>query len=146
TGTFYRPLNHGLIFVAADTLERRRQYGLQVEQSFLLPSSVAPEEMTELLRVLREITGSARIELDSHNRSITLRDSLERVELAGQVIRQVEHARGEMMLEVELLEVNRDKARQLGITPPSSAQAFLISPSDVRTLQGATDLNNALTI
>src|SRR6185369_5739657 len=45
TGTFYRPLNHGLIFVAADTLERRRQYGLQVEQSFLLPSSVAPEEM-----------------------------------------------------------------------------------------------------
>ncbi|HXT77352.1 MAG TPA: FG-GAP-like repeat-containing protein [Candidatus Eisenbacteria bacterium] len=146
TGTFYRPLNHGLIFVAADTLERRRQYGLQVEQSFLLPSSVAPEEMTELLRVLREITGSARIELDSHNRSITLRDSLERVELAGQVIRQVEHARGEMMLEVELLEVNRDKARQLGITPPSSAQAFLISPNDVRALSQAADLSNALTI
>jgi Flp pilus assembly secretin CpaC len=102
--------------------------------------------MTELLRVLREITGSARIELDSHNRSITLRDSLERVELAGQVIRQVEHARGEMMLEVELLEVNRDKARQLGITPPTSAQAFLISPNDVRALSQAADLSNALTI
>jgi len=146
TGTFYRPLDHGLIFVAADTLEKHRQYGLQAERSFLLPASVAPEEMTELLRVLREITGSARIELDSHNRTITLRDSLERIEMAGQVIQQVEHSRGEMMLDVQLLEVNRDKARQLGITPPSSAQAFLISPNDTRALSQAADLSNALTI
>src|SRR4029077_2575792 len=34
TGTFYRPLDHGLIFVAADTLEKHRQYGLQAERSF----------------------------------------------------------------------------------------------------------------
>ena len=146
TGTFFRPMDHGLIFVAADTAEKRREYGLQAERSFLLPASVAPEEMTELLRVLREITGSARIELDSKNRTITLHDSLERLELAGQVIQQVEHARGEMMLEVELLEVNRNKATQLGITPPSSAQAFLISPNDVRALSQAADLSNALTI
>jgi|tagenome__1003787_1003787.scaffolds.fasta_scaffold20985465_5 type II secretory pathway component GspD/PulD (secretin) len=146
TGTFYRALDHGLIFVAADTLEKHREYGLQAERSFLLPASVSPEEMTELLRVLREITGSARIELDSHNRSITLRDSLERIDLAGQVIRQVEQARGEMMLDVQLLEVNRDKATQLGITPPSSTQAFLISPNDTRALSQAADLSNALTI
>src|SRR5215475_1383760 len=146
TGTFFRPMDHGLIFIAMDTAEKRRQYGLQVERSFLLPASVAPEEMTELLRVLREITGSTRIELDSKNRSITLRDSLDRLELAGHVIQQVEHARGEMMLEVELLEVNRNKATQLGITPPSSTQAFLISPNDVRAISQAADLSNALTI
>ena len=52
-------------------MEKRRQYGVQAEQTFPLPASVAPEEMTELLRVLREITGSTRIELDSHSRSIT---------------------------------------------------------------------------
>ena len=84
--------------------------------------------------------------MDSHNRCITLRDSLERVELAGQVIRQVEQARGEMMLDVRLLEVNRDKATQLGITPPSSAQAFLISPNDTRALYAGSKLVNALTI
>ena len=42
---------------AGFTPEKRRQYGVQAEQTFVLPSSVAPEEMTELLRVLREITG-----------------------------------------------------------------------------------------
>jgi type II secretory pathway component GspD/PulD (secretin) len=146
TGTFWRPLDATLIFVAPDTAEKRRQYGLQAEQTFLLPAAVAPEEMTELLRVLREITGATHIELDTHSRSITMRDAPERLELAGEVIRQVEKARGEIMLEIELLEVDRNKARQLGITPPASAQAFLISPNDVRALAAAADAANLLTI
>jgi type II secretory pathway component GspD/PulD (secretin) len=146
TGTFQRPLNANLIFVAPDTAEKRRQYGLQAEQTFLLPASVAPEEMTELLRVLREITGSTRIELDSRSRTITMRDAIDRLQLAGSVIRQVEKSRGEIMLDINLLEVDRNKARQLGITPPTSAQAFLISPNDVAALSKASDLTNALTI
>jgi Flp pilus assembly secretin CpaC len=146
TGTFWRPLDSTLIFVAPDTIDKRRQYGLQAEQTFPLPAAVAPEEMTELLRVLREITGSAHIDLNARSRSITVRDSPERLVLAGEVIHQVEKARGELMLEIELLEVDRNKARQLGITPPSSAQAFLISPNDIQKLAQASDLANALTI
>jgi type II secretory pathway component GspD/PulD (secretin) len=146
TGTFWRPIDPALMFVATDTLEKRRQYGLQAEQTFALPSSVAPEEMTELLRVLREITGAMHIDLDAHSRTITMRDSPERLALASELIRQVERARGELMLEIELLEVDRNKAQQLGITPPASTQAFLISPNDIRTLQQSKDLSNALAI
>jgi type II secretory pathway component GspD/PulD (secretin) len=146
TGTFERPLDTTSIFIAPDTAEKRRRYGLQAEQTFQLPASVGPEEMTELLRVLREITGSTRIELDSRSRTITMRDAVEKLALTSEVIQQVEKARGEMMLEIELLEVDRNKATQLGITPPSSAQAFLISPNDIRALEKAADLANALTI
>src|SRR6202040_3776133 len=129
-----------------DTLEKRRQYGLQAEQTFPLPSSASPEDMTELLRMLREITGATRIDLDTSSHTITMRDARERLGLAAELIHQVDRARGELMLDIEMLEVDRNKAQQLGITPPSSAQAFLITPNDVRTLQQATDLNNALTI
>jgi type II secretory pathway component GspD/PulD (secretin) len=146
TGTFWRPLDANLIFVAADTTEKRRQFAVQAVQTFPLSSSVAPEEMTELLRVLREITASTRIELNSNSRSITMRDTPERLELASELIEQVEHARGEVLLEIELLEVDKDKATQLGITPPASAQAFLISPNDIHALSQASDLTNALTI
>ena len=146
TGTFWTPVNATLMFVAPDTLEKRRQFGLQAEQTFLLPSSASPEEMTELLRMLREITGATRIDLNTQSHTITMRDAPERLALAGALIQQLDNPRGELMLEIELLEVDRSKAQQLGITPPSSARAFLISPSDVRTLQKATDLNNALTI
>jgi type II secretory pathway component GspD/PulD (secretin) len=146
TGTFWRPLSANQIFVTPDTPEKRRQYAVEAEQTFPLSASVAPEEMTELLRVLREITGSTHIELDSHSRTITMRDTPERLTLASELLSQVERARGELMLEVELLEVDRDKATQLGITPPTSAQAFLISPSDIAALRGASDVSNALTI
>jgi tetratricopeptide (TPR) repeat protein len=146
TATFWRPLDATLIFVAPDTAEKHRAYGLQAEQTFALSASVASEEMTELLRVLRDMTGSTHIELDSRSRAITMRDSLDRLALTGEVIRQVEKARGELMLEIELLEVDRNKAVNLGITPPSSTQAFLISPSDIRSLAKSADLANALTI
>jgi Flp pilus assembly secretin CpaC len=146
TGTFWRPLDAGLMFVAPDSPEKRRQFGLQAEQTFPLPSSASPEEMTELLRMLREITGATRIDLDTSSHTITMRDSPERLTLTAQLIHQLDQARGELMLDIELLEVDRNKAQQLGITPPASAQAFLISPSDIRALQGATDLNSALTI
>src|SRR6266436_2069933 len=146
TGSFWTPVSATQIFVAPDTLEKRRRFGLQAEQTFLLPSSATPEEMTELLRMLREITGTSRVDLDTSSHTITMRDSPERLALASELIHQVDRARGELMLDIELLEVDRNKAQQLGITPPSSAQAFLISPSDIHTLQSATDLNNALTI
>ena len=76
-----------------DTPEKRRQYAVQAEETFPLTSSVAPEEMTELLRVLREITGSTHIELDSHSRTITMRDTPEKLALAGELLSQVERAR-----------------------------------------------------
>src|SRR6201994_1433602 len=146
SGTFWRPVDANLIFVAADTPEKRRQFAVQAEQTFPLSAAVAPEEMTELLRVLREITASTRIELDTKSHSITMRDTPEKLELASELISQVERARGEVMLEIELLEVDKDKATQLGITPPASGQAFLISPNDIKALSQASDLSNALTI
>lgn len=146
TATFWRPVNATLLFVAPDTLEKRRQFGLQAEQTFPLPSSASPEDMTELLRMLREIIGTARIDLNTSSHTLTMRDSPERLAQAAELIHQVDRVRGELMLEIELLEVDRNKAQKLGITPPSSSQAFLITPNDVRSLEKATTLQSALTI
>jgi type II secretory pathway component GspD/PulD (secretin) len=146
TATFWRPLSAALIFVAADTPEKRREYDLEAEETFPLSASVAPDEMTEILRALRDITGATRIELDTNSHTITMRDSPEHLVLAGRIINQIERARGELMLEIELLEVDKNKAQQLGITPPTSAQAFLLSTTDINALKQSADLSNALTI
>jgi len=60
-----------VIFVASDTIAKRKEYSEEVEQTFRLDSAVAPEDMTELLRVLREITNSTRITMDTKNHSLT---------------------------------------------------------------------------
>src|SRR6266436_3965772 len=145
TGTFWRPLNPTMVFVAPDTAEKRRQYGLQAEQTFPLSAAVGPEEVTELLRILRDITGGTRIDIDTRSRTITMRDSPERLALAGELIQQLERARGEVMLEIEFLEVDRNKARALGITPPASSQLISLNTNDVNKLKSSTTLTNLLT-
>src|ERR1700686_1256581 len=42
TGTFWRPLNPTLMFVAPDTPEKRRQFGLVAEQTFPLSAAAGP--------------------------------------------------------------------------------------------------------
>lgn len=140
TGTFLRPVSADSFFVVADTPAKRKEYELTIEQTFLLPAAASPEEMTEIQRVMREITGSTHVLLDSRNRSITLRDTPGVVAMAGDLIRQIEQPRGELLLEIELLEVDSAEARKLGVTPPTSAQLISLSPSDLSALQQATSL------
>jgi tetratricopeptide (TPR) repeat protein len=145
SGTFWRPLNPTMMFVAPETPEKRRLYAMVAEQTFPLSAAVGPEDVTEMLRVLRDITGATHIDLDTRSRSITMRDTPERLALAGELIQQLERARGELMLEIELLEVDRNKARSLGITPPASSQLIALSTNDLNKLKSSTNLTNLLT-
>ncbi|HKV63543.1 MAG TPA: FG-GAP-like repeat-containing protein [Candidatus Acidoferrum sp.] len=145
TGTFWRPVNATLLFVAPDTPEKRRQFAMEAEQTFPLPAAVGPEDVTEMLRVLRDITGATRIDLDTRSHTITMRDTPEHLALAGELLDQLERARGEIVLEIELLEVDRNKARALGITPPASAQIISLSTQDLNLIKSSTTLTNLLT-
>jgi hypothetical protein len=146
TATFWRPINATLLFIAADTPEKHRQYGLQEEQTFALPSAVDNETMTELLRILRDITGATHINLDAHTRTITMRDTPDKLALAGQLIHEIDKERGEVMLEIELLEVDLNTARKLGITPPSSTTLFTIPPNILNQLKNAKDFTTLATL
>src|ERR1700722_16314827 len=146
TGTFSRPLTSTLLFVAQDTLEKHRQYGAQAEQTFVLPDSVGTEEMTELVRVLREMTGTTRVQLDTQSRSLSIRDTPERLALAGEIIHQSEKARGELLLEIEIREVDRTKARALGLLPPSTAELISLTPSLISQLRQAKDISTLVTL
>src|SRR5271163_342028 len=145
TGTFYRPLNETLMFVTANTSEKRKQYEMEGEETFPLPASVSTEDMTELQRVLKEITNSTHIELNTSSRSITMRDTPDKLQLAGEIIEQTERTRGEIMLDVQLLEVDKTTARNLGLTTPFPITATLLTPQQITTLKAATTVASALT-
>ena len=144
--TFYRPVNPTLMLVAEDTIAKRKEYAEEVEQTFRLDNTVTPEDMTEMVRVIREITNSTRITTDTVSRSLTVRESADKVALAGQLIKELEQARRDVMLDIDLLEVDRNAARTLGITPPANVQAFPLSTQEVKQLEQATDVANLLTL
>jgi Bacterial type II and III secretion system protein/FG-GAP-like repeat len=143
---FYRVVNSTLIFVAADTIEKRKEYAEEVQQTFPVDSTLAPEDLTEMMRVIREITNVTRINMDSKTHSLVLRDSADKVALAGELIKELNQARRDVMLDFELLEVDSTEARNLGITPPSSTQAIPLNSQTVAQLDQASNVTNLLTL
>jgi Flp pilus assembly secretin CpaC len=146
TGTFWRPLNPKLLFVSADTAEKRKEYDMEIEEVFTLPSSVDSAEITELVRALRDLTGAQHIQQSIPTRTLTIRDTVQRVKLAGEIIHQMEQSRGEVLLEVQLLDVDRNNALKLGITPSTSIQLIWPSPSLSSQLRSAQSVTQLLTL
>jgi len=146
TGTFWRPVNSKLFFVAADTVEKRRAFDLEIEQTIPLPASVTSQELTEVVRVVRELTGLTHVGQSIPGHSVTVRGTVQRVHLAEEIIRNLEHAPGEVLLEIALLEVDRSKARNLGILPPASVSLYSLPPNLANALRSAPDLTSLLTL
>jgi len=132
THTFWRPLTRKLFFVAEDTPQKRKDYDSSVARTVLLPASETPDQMTEVLRTVREITGITRSDLDIRSHTLTLRASPQAMAVAAQLLDSLEEPRGEMILEMEVLEVDRTLSQQLGITPPQTANAFTLSQAQLQ--------------
>ena len=145
TGTFWRPLTRNLFLVVQDTPQKRRDYEASIVRTVLLPASETPDQMTEIQRMVREIAGITRAELDTPNRTLTLRASPQAVAVATELIDQMEEPLGEMILEIEILEVNRTYASQIGITPPQSSKVFTLNTQELQEAQqGGQSLINVI--
>jgi Flp pilus assembly secretin CpaC len=137
TGTFTRVVDEHTMFITSDTPQKVREYAPEVEKEMLLPAAVTPDEMNETVRMIREMTGITRTQLNTASRTLTVRSTEQNVALAQALLDQIEQPHGELMLEIEILEVNRNAAHQLGIVPPSSASAFALTLPEIRQLQTA---------
>jgi type II secretory pathway component GspD/PulD (secretin) len=137
TGTFWRPLTKHLFFVAQDTVAKRKQYDVSIVRTILLPASETPEQMTEVLRMVREIAGITRSDLDSRTRTLTLRAGPRAIAIASDLIENLEKPLGQLVLEIEIMEVDRTYARQLGLTPPQTGKIYTLSSQQVQEAQAS---------
>src|SRR5579875_724916 len=139
TGTTWRPVNRRMFFVFADTPAKRQQYGAASVATVLLPESATPDQMDALTRAVRDLAGLTRTHLEVGTRTLTLEGPRARVELARRLIDQLDRPTGEILLEVDLLEVDRQQAEQMGLTPPSSAQMFTLTPAQITQAQASLE-------
>ena len=140
TGTFWRTVNSGTFFVAADTPAKRGEYDPEVKKTIELPASETNDEMTETTRLVREIVGVRRSDLDMKSHTLTVRDTAQNVALAEALVKEVEQPHGEALLDIDILEVDRTLARSMGITPPNEVQAFTFSSAQVTELEQAPNI------
>lgn len=138
TRTFWRPLQKKLFFVAPDTAQKRKDYAVQLVRTVVLPASATPQQMTELFRLVRDVAGITRAQLDTRSRTITMRASPQALAVATGVIDDLEQPVPELVLEIEVLEVDRTYAQTLGITPPQTSQVFTLTSQQIQEAEAST--------
>jgi general secretion pathway protein D len=129
TRTFYKVTAPRTITIVPDTPAKRREYEDEVVRTFFL-SNADLKETIDLLRIvvdLRRIAG-----LPATN-AITIKDSPERVAAAARILAAIDKARPEVVIDVELLEVDRKRLRDLGlqIASPGSPPTGIDGSADV---------------
>ena len=137
TKTFTRVVDAHTMFVTEDTPQKERDYTIEVERALPLPASVTNDEMNETVRMIREMTGITRTQLNTATRTLTVRSSEQNVALAKALLDQIEQPHGELMLEIEILELDRTLANQLGVTPPTASSVFALTLPEIQQLQAS---------
>ena len=111
TRTFYRVTSQKTITIIPDTPAKRREYEEAVVRTFYL-SNADPKEVIDLLRIVVDVRQISPI---TTSNSISLKDTPERIEAAGKLIAAIDKARPEVVIDVELLEIDRTKLLEYGL-------------------------------
>jgi Flp pilus assembly secretin CpaC len=119
TGTFIAPISPKLFLVSKDTPEKRRQNEPAVAVTIPLPDAGVQQDFTTLVDAVKQATGVEKTSIDSQTRMLVVRGSLSRVLPAKALIEQLLYPRAQVMIEMKLVEVARNKSATYGVDFPT---------------------------
>ncbi len=112
---FYSVVDEKTVIVAPDQPVKRVQYELNAIKTFYLSNIKAQEVQGPLRQMLRTQFQVPNIIVDNNLNTVTIRAAPYIVELAERVIRSWDKPKGEVVIDLEIMEVSRTKLRQLGL-------------------------------
>ena len=133
TRTFYRITAPRTVTIVPDTPAKRREYEEEIVRTFYLSNA----ELKETIDLLRIVVDARRVAGMPGTNAITIKDSPERIAAAGRVIAAIDKARPEVVIDVELLEVDRTKLAEYGLQIASPGSAGISGAANVNR-QGFT--------
>ncbi len=141
---FVKPVTENIIFVIPDQPQKRRDYEEQVVRTFYVSNTVAPQDLTEIVTGLRQLLDLKRIQPLNSQNAIIVRDTPDKLLLAEKIIQDIDKAKPEVVVQVEVLEARTDRLRDLGILPGQTA-TIAINPNNSTTSSGSSTTSTAAT-
>src|SRR6267378_2243545 len=134
---FVKPVTENIIFVIPDQPQKRRDYEEQVVKTIYLSNTFQPQDITEIMTGLRQLLDLKRIQQLNSQNAIIVRDTPDKLLLAEKIIRDIDKAKPEVVVQVEVLEARTDRLRDLGILPGQTA-TIAINPNNSTTSSSTT--------
>lgn len=150
TRNFWRVMSPRTVTIVPETPSKRREYEEEIVRTFYLSNA----DLKETIDILRIVVDARRLAALSATNAITIKDTPERIAAAGRIIRAIDKARPEVVIDVELLEVDRTRLKEYGLqlASPSSEPTGIDGQATVnrddftlRDLRNLTSANVLLT-
>src|SRR5881296_1023007 len=145
TKTFWKAVTPNTILIVQDTPNNRRDYEDEVLKTIYLWNPLQPADRTAITTALKQILGLQRIVDNPDSNAIIIRDTPARVAAAEKMIRELDRGKAEIIVEVAVVEADRNRIRDLGITlvptsplPSTAVGALGFNPTSKTTTSGVT--------
>jgi general secretion pathway protein D len=131
------------VSIIPDTPAKRREYEEEVVRVFYLSNA----DLKETIDILRIVVDARRIAPLTATNAISIKDTPERIAAAGRIIGAIDKARPEVVIDVELLEVDRKHMKDYGLqiaspgSPGISGSVTLKDPT--YSLEGLRNLTQS---
>jgi general secretion pathway protein D len=109
-----------VVTVVPDTPAKRREYEQQAVKTLFLSNA----DLKETIDLLRVVLGARRVAPLPGANALTINDTPDKVAAAERIVDIIDKRRAEVVVQVELLEVNRGRLKDYGIQITSGLQGY----------------------
>jgi general secretion pathway protein D len=149
TKTFWRAITSNTILVVPDSPTNRRDYDEEVLKTVYISNPLAAADRTAITTALKQVLGLQRIVDNPDSNAIIIRDTPTKVAAAEKMIHDLDRGKAEILLEVAVVEADRDRVRDLGLTlatinpstgtiTPGLQAGVVFAPGATKTDSGST--------
>src|SRR6266436_2712385 len=126
--TFFKPITENIIFVAQETTQKHKDYDEQLVETFYLANTVQSQDLTEITNGLRQVLNLTKVQQLNSQNAIIVRDTADKLAIARKLLKDIDKAKPEVVVQVEVLSASTDRLRDLGILPGQSASVTFTPP------------------
>jgi len=123
--TFWRPVTTNTIFIATDNPAKRKELDQSVIKTFYLSNLSQATELQDVVNAMRTLLEVSRIQQLQSQNAIIVRGTPDQIVLAQKLVDDLDKAKPEVIVDVVVMQVSRDKTRTLGFNPPTSTSIAL---------------------
>jgi general secretion pathway protein D len=143
--TFWRPVTLNTIFVAQDNPAKRKELEQSVLKTFYLSNLSQATELQDVVNAIRAVLDVQRVQQLLSQNALVVRGTPDQIALAQKLVEDLDKARPEVIVDIAVMEVSKDKSRTLGLSPPTSASIALQSNLNNSTTSTTTTTPGATT-
>jgi len=140
TRNFFHITQSNSVIVVPDTPAKRREYEEEVVQVLYLSNA----DLKETMDTLRVVLDARRISPVTGTNAVSIKDTPERIAAAGRLLAAIDKARPEVIIDVELLEVDRTRLQEYGLQIASPGSSGINGSVTVNTGPNGNISLNAL--